>query len=63
MSWKLVLDTSFEEGFVKEAQPTMGDRLTLEARSMCVFILQKREGASDDEMSDHVKATTKYSIY
>jgi glycogen operon protein len=30
MSWKLVLDTSGAEGFVKNRNSTLGDRLTLE---------------------------------
>jgi isoamylase len=62
MSWKLVLDTSCEEGFVDKAEPPLGDRLTLEPRSTTLFVLQKPPEASGDEMSDHVKATTKYQI-
>jgi isoamylase len=62
MSWKLVLDTSCEEGFVRSAESPLGDRLALEPRSTTLFVLQKPPEVSGDEMSDHVKATTKYSI-
>ena len=62
MSWKLVLDTSCEGGFVDNVEPPLGDRLSLEPRSTTLFVLEKPPEISGDEMSDHVKATTKYSI-
>jgi hypothetical protein len=34
----------------------------VEPRSTLLFILQKPEGASGDEMSDYVKEHAKYSI-
>jgi isoamylase len=61
MSWSLILDTSCDTGFLKQPQTGLGDRLTLDARSLAVFTLVKGDG-SVDEMSDYVKATTKYSI-
>jgi glycogen operon protein len=62
MSWKLLIDTSDETGFVEDAEGPAGDRVTVEPRSTLVFVLQKPEGASGDEMSDDVKERAKYSI-
>jgi isoamylase len=62
MSWKLLLDTSAETGFVDIDKGPKGDRVMVEPRSTLLFILQKPEGASGDEMSDYVKEHAKYSI-
>ena len=44
MSWKLVLDTNCETGFVESGSEGVSDRLTLEARSTALFVLQKPAG-------------------
>jgi glycogen operon protein len=62
MSWKLLLDTSAETGFVEIDKGPKADRVMVAARSTLLFILQKPEGASCDEMSDYVKGHTKYTI-
>jgi isoamylase len=62
MSWKLLLDTSCDTGFLKTPQTALGDRLTLEPRSTTLFVLEKPADANEDEMSEHVKAGTKYEI-
>lgn len=62
MSWSLILDTSCETGFLKNPNDALGDRVMLEPRSASLFILRKPEESSADEISEHVKATTKYSI-
>jgi isoamylase len=62
MSWTLLLDTSCDTGFLKIPQTALGDRLTLEPRSTTLFLLQMPEDANEDEMSEHVKAGTKYDI-
>ena len=62
MSWNLLLDTSAETGFLETPAPAQGDRVMVEPRSTLLYILQKPEGASGDEMSDSVKGHAKYKI-
>jgi glycogen operon protein len=62
MSWKMLLDTSCESGFLTEAQAAQGDRVSVEPRSTLLYVLQKPDDASGDEMSDYVKEHAKYQI-
>jgi isoamylase len=62
MSWKLLLDTGAETGFVEIDKGPKGDRVMVGPRSTLLFILQKPEGTSGDEMSDYVKEHAKYKI-
>jgi isoamylase len=62
MSWKLLLDTSAETGFVEIDKGPKADRVMVEPRSTLLFILQKPDDASADEMSDYVKEHARYKI-
>jgi glycogen operon protein len=62
MSWKMLLDTSIEGGFLDSPLAQQGDRLTVEPRSTLLFVLQKPDETSADEMSDYVKGHAKFQI-